>query len=140
MAEAIMQDLIDQAGLEDQIQVDSAGIISYHSGEMADARARQILADNGIDYLGEARKISDADFEADYLIGMTQDHIDELGWAKPKSVHPKIHLLLDFVEGIDESEIPDPYYSGDFGYVYGLIEAGCKGLLKEIVKEYRLGI
>jgi len=138
MAEAVMQDLVEKAGLSDQIEVDSAGIISYHSGELADPRARRVLADHDIDYLGDARKITEEDFEADYLIGMSKEHVDELGWAKPRGTQPKIHLLLEFADDAFGQEVEDPYYAGGFDKTYELVEAGCKGLLEHIIQEHHL--
>lgn len=137
MAEAIMRQKVEEAELSDKISVDSAGIISYHSGEMADPRARQELADNGIEYIGDARQVNDEDFEAEYLIAMTQEHIDELGWSKPRWSKATIKLLLDFAD-LTTKEVPDPYYQGGFDYVYGLINKGCDGLLEYLIKEHQL--
>ena len=39
-AEEIMRTYIKRAGLEKEIEVDSAGISSYHQGELADDRMR----------------------------------------------------------------------------------------------------
>ena len=39
-AEAVMKKLVADAGLEREVEVDSAGLIAYHEGEQADARMR----------------------------------------------------------------------------------------------------
>jgi protein-tyrosine phosphatase len=39
---------------------------------------------------------------------------------------------LDFAEETAEQDVPDPYYSGNFEYVYQLVKDGCRGLLKKI--------
>ena len=43
--------------------------------------------------------------------------------------YPRLYRLLDFAEGSDVSDVPDPYYTGNFEYVYELVEEGCRGLL-----------
>lgn len=138
MAEAIMSDLVAKAGLSDQIEVDSAGMIGYHSEEMADPRARQELAEHDIEYYGSARQVIDEDFEAEYLIGMTQSHVEELNHRKPKWSNAQIHLLLDYADEVDRSEVPDPYYVGGFDAVYNLIEKGCRGFLDYLIQAHQL--
>ena len=39
-AEGVMKHLVSEAGLEDQFVIDSAGILSYHQGELPDSRMR----------------------------------------------------------------------------------------------------
>ena len=39
-AEEVMRTLIKKKGLEHEIEVDSAGILSYHRGELPDSRMR----------------------------------------------------------------------------------------------------
>lgn len=39
-AEAIMKKLVQDAGLESRIDIDSAGILGYHEGELPDSRMR----------------------------------------------------------------------------------------------------
>ena len=39
-AEAVMKHLVKEAGLEREFEIDSAGILSYHRGELPDPRMR----------------------------------------------------------------------------------------------------
>lgn len=50
-AEEIMRTYIKRAGLEKEIEVDSAGISSYHQGELADDRIVHMLFAGGITLL-----------------------------------------------------------------------------------------
>lgn len=60
-AEAVMKKLVHDAGLDDRIKVDSAGIIGYHAGEKADPRMRSHAARRDISWIRSpvryARKI-----------------------------------------------------------------------------------
>ena len=40
LAEGIMQTYLEREGLNNTIKVDSAGILSYHQGELPDSRMR----------------------------------------------------------------------------------------------------
>ncbi|MEJ2705362.1 MAG: low molecular weight phosphotyrosine protein phosphatase, partial [Sedimentisphaerales bacterium] len=140
MAEAVFQHLVDQAGLSDQIEVDSAGTNAVNRGGPAHPGTRDVLHRRGIAYEGRARQVSLADVdEADYLIAMDYENLDTLKRATwPRDLNGKLHLLLDFAPEISTHEVPDPICDGKFENVYSLVEAGCRGLLDHIRAEHNL--
>ena len=48
---------------------------------------------------------------------------------------PRLYRLLDFAKQTDARDVPDPYYSGNFEYVYQLVKDGSGGLLEHIRAE-----
>ena len=132
MAEAIFQKLVDDAGLGDRLTVDSAGTGAWHVGEPAHRDTRRVLAEHSIEYRGRSRQIVADDLAADetYIIAMDRSNVDQL--YRRLGDHPNVHRLLDFATAHDEQDVPDPYYSGNFDYVYELVEDGCRGLLAAI--------
>jgi protein-tyrosine phosphatase len=131
MAEAVFQRMIDEEGLGDKIEVDSAGTGSWHVGEMAHRGTRRVLEEHGIPYSGRARQIARDDLSPNtYIIAMAQSNIDELG--RRFGDHPRLFRLLEFAEDAEALDVPDPYYTGNFEYVYQLVEEGCRGLLEYI--------
>ncbi len=132
MAEAVFQRLVEEAGLADKVQVDSAGTSAYHVGEPAHPGTQRVLAHHGIQYGGRARQLAGSDVAGDrvYLIAMDSDNATELrrrfGDAAP------VHRLLDFADHTAARDVPDPYYSDNFDYVYRLVEDGCLGLLDAV--------
>jgi protein-tyrosine phosphatase len=131
MAEAIFQKLVDDAGLGDQIYVDSAGTGSWHVGEKAHNGTRHVLQQHGIPYNGRARQVNAIDMDPqNYIIAMDQSNLSDL--KRRFGNHPRLHRLLDFATHTHEREVPDPYYTGNFEYVYRLVEDGCQGLLAHI--------
>ncbi len=132
MAEAVFQRMVDNAGLSDKIQVDSAGTSSYHVGERAHPGTRRVLSHHGITYDGRARQIrpDDAANGAMYLIGMDAENVEAL--REHYGDQPHIHRLLDFASNTPVHDVPDPYYSDNFDYVYRLVDDGCRGLLAAI--------
>ena len=132
MAEAVFQKLIDENGLSEQVLVDSAGTSAYHIGERAHPGTRRVLARSGIPYDGRARQIGAADVSgtSTYLIAMDGDNVDDL--RRRFGDLPNLHRLLEFAGQTSVRDVPDPYYSDNFDYVYRLIDDGCRGLLATI--------
>ncbi len=131
MAEGVFRHMVEEAGLSDKIQVDSAGTSSWHIGETAHRGTRDILAKHGIQYQGRARRVRSDDYkDANYVIAMDRSNLADLRSYQPD--HPKMYLLLDFANQVDRKDVPDPYYNGNFEEVYQLVEAGCSGLLEAI--------
>ena len=56
-AEEIMRTLVKKAGLEHEIEVDSAGILSYHEGELPDSRMRMHASRRGYDLTHRSRPV-----------------------------------------------------------------------------------
>ena len=58
-AEEVMRTLIRKEGLEREIEVDSAGILSYHQGELPDSRMRTVsythLTGSGFGYVSQQK-------------------------------------------------------------------------------------
>jgi protein-tyrosine phosphatase len=132
MAEAVFQQMVDDAGLADQITVDSAGTGSWHVGEAAHSGTRRVLAQHGIAYEGHARQVRAAEVADDltYVVAMDDSNLREL--RRRFGDVPNLYRLLDFARDTNERNVPDPYYEGNFEYVYGLVEDGCRGLLATI--------
>jgi protein-tyrosine phosphatase len=133
MAEAVFQHLVNEAGLADWIVVDSAGTGDWHVGEPAHSGTRRVLAQRGIAYNGRARQVGARDMsEHTYIVGMDESNLKEL--RRRFGNHPRLYRLLDFAGpgAAGVRDVPDPYYTGAFDYVYELVEEGCRGLLAMI--------
>jgi protein-tyrosine phosphatase len=128
MAEAVFQKMVDNAGLSSDVRVDSAGTGSWHVGERAHEGTRRVLRQHHIDYSGRARQITDGDVDGKtYIIAMSEANVND--FRRRFGDYDRLYRLLDFVEGSNVRDVPDPYYTGNFEYVYELVEKGCRGLL-----------
>ena len=132
MAEGIFQQMVDDAGLSEQFEVDSAGTSSWHIGERAHSGTRRILATNGITYHGRARRVNPSDMAEDntYVIAMDESNMYDL--RAQYGDHPRLYRLLDFATNSPVLDVPDPYYNGNFEQVYELVKDGCRGLFLTI--------
>jgi len=139
MAEAIFQQLVDDAGLNEQIRVDSAGTGNWHVGEPAHRGTRRVLTQHGINYVGRARHVNAAEVGAasTYVVAMDDSNLRDL--RRRFGDLPNLVRLLDFAQKTAERNVPDPYYEGNFDYVYRLVDDGCRGLLAAIVAQEQLG-
>ena len=121
-AEGVMKHLIEQAGREDEFVIDSAGILSYHQGELPDSRMCAHAARRGYNLTHRSRPVRTDDFyNFDLIIGMDE-------WKK-------IHRMTEYCTKFTHADhVPDPYYGGaeGFEYVLDVLEDACAGLLEAI--------
>ncbi len=139
MAETIMKKYVTDEKLENFIEIDSAGLESYHQNEKADSRMRAHASIRGYNITSISRKIKDSDWEYfDMIICMDDQNIRSLNLRAPsEETKTKISRATNFCqEYYLESNIPDPYYGGDqgFQYVIDLLEDACQGILLDIKK------
>ena len=131
-AEATMRRLVAEAGLADEVEVDSAGTGGWHLGEPPDERATQAAARRGIELKGAARAVARWDFDAnDILVAMDRSNRDDLlALAPSEEGRAKVRLLLTG----PERDVPDPYYGGSDGFdrVLDVVDEGCRVLLEEL--------
>ncbi len=134
MAEAICRDLVRKEGLEDKIFIDSAGTGDWHIGKSPHEGTQKILTEHSIDFSGQtARQVKVEDlYSFQYIIGMDVSNIGQLHKIAGMNKVGKIARLLDFVPDGKISDVPDPYYTGNFLEVYELVRNGCHHLLDEI--------
>src|SRR5690625_1058991 len=135
MAEAVFRHRVQQEGLENEIEVDSAGTALWHSGKPPHEGTREKLDEFGISYDGmTARQIRQDDFERfQYVIVMDDDNLNNLKVEYNIPENIVVKKLLDFLEDSPETNVPDPYYTGDFQETYELVTAATEALLREIV-------
>src|SRR6476661_11226118 len=78
-AEGVFASLLQQEGLEGEIEIDSAGTGGWHAGDPPDARATATARRRGIVLEGAARQVRPADFDRfDLLVAMDRDNRDDL--------------------------------------------------------------
>ena len=136
-AEGMMRRLVEEAGRGEEFVIDSAGILSYHRGELPDSRMRAHAARRGYDLTHRSRPVCTDDFyRFDLIIGMDDCNIEDLKERAPSVAEwAKIHRMTDFCTKFAYADhVPDPYYGGaeGFEYVLDLLEDACAGLLLQI--------
>lgn len=138
-AHGVFQRRVDQAGLADLIEVDSAGTAAYHVGNSPDPRSTAAAKLRGYDLSPlRARQAVVKDFDQyDYILAMDHSNLSNLQRLQPGHFRGHLGLFLEFADQFDEVEVPDPYYGGDegFSHVLDLVEAASEGLLMQLRQE-----
>lgn len=130
MAEMIFKDLVRKRGLESYFAISSAGISDEEEGNDIYPPAKRKLLEKEIPIeKRRARKITQEDItNYDLIIVMEkyqQDRILKNYFVKEQS---KIRCL-------NEKDVDDPWYRGNFEEAFQEISVGCEKLLKELEKK-----
>jgi protein-tyrosine phosphatase len=140
-AEGVMRSLVEREGLQDSIELDSAGTSAEHRGSPPDRRASAVARTRGIVLDGHARKVADEDFEDfDLLLAMDSANMRALIQRAPgEAERAKVRMLREFdpagaEAGERDLDVPDPYYGGERGFedVFDMVQSACEGLLAQI--------
>lgn len=135
-AEEIMRTILQREGLDKAIEVDSAGLISYHQGEQADPRMRAHASRRGYHITHLSRPIRTTDFyDFDLIIGMDDSNTSRLRELAPGiEEEDKVHRMTEFCINSIADHVPDPYYSGAQGFenVIDILEDACNGLINHL--------
>ena len=127
MAEFIMKDLCEQAGIS--MEIASAATSTEEIGNPVYPPARKKLAEHGISCQGHAaRQLTKQDYKHyDLLIGMDHANLRNMTRICGGDPQKKLHLLMDYTDR--PGEVADPWYTGDFQRTYEDISLGCQALL-----------
>ena len=132
MAEFVMKDLVEKAGLEKKFHIESAATSTEEIGNPVYPPARRKLAEHGIDCAGKtARQLKRDDYERfDLLIGMDRANLRNMTRICGGDRLGKLRLLMEYA-GQPDREVADPWYTGDFEATWRDVAAGCRGLLEQ---------
>jgi protein-tyrosine phosphatase len=138
-AEGVMTQLVADAGLQSNIELDSAGTGNWHVGEPPDARATEAARGRGIALESVARQVRVEDFEHfDLILAMDRSNERALQQLAPDaSSREKVRLLREFdpaSAGLEDLDVPDPYYDSQRGFdiVLDQVQGACAGLLERV--------
>ena len=135
MAEAIMRQRLKERGISDVI-VHSRGTGRWNLGEPPHQGTQKILKQHHIPFDGIVSELFEPDDDFDYIIAMDQSNVDNI-----KSINPnlkgQLFKLLEF-SNMEETDVPDPYYTYNFEGVYDMVQSSCDNLIDFIVKDTNL--
>ncbi len=127
MAEFVMKDMVEKAGLSRNFQIASAAASREELGNPVYPPARRELARHGLGCEGKtARQITQQDLEEyDYIYYMDSYNQRRLG-----RMFPQYDRFLPFLD----RDVADPWFSGDFAQTWEDICQGCARILEELKK------
>ncbi len=139
LAEGVMKKMCADRNLD--WEIDSAGLIGYHKGELPDPRMMTTAERHGYKLTHRSRPIVSEDFtKFDLIIGMSAYINDRILRDTPHSMadRRKVRNIAEyFVNTKDYDEVPDPYCGTmrDFELAVRLIEDACVGILDAVTHQ-----
>ena len=136
MAEFVMKDMLQKNRLTHLAEVASAATSSYEIGNPVHPGTREKLSQHRISCKGKtARQLTRADYEAyDLIIGMDGGNMRDMLRIFGGDPEQKLHKLLSFCG--DDSDVADPWYTGDFEATWRDVNRGCRALLDKLQNEH----
>ena len=133
MAEFVMKDLVEKAGLAQQFLIESAATSTEEIGNSVYPPARRKLAEHGISCQGKtARQMTRLDYgRYDLLIGMDSWNIRNMRAISGGDPEGKIRMLMDYTNR--PGDVADPWYTGDFEATWRDVLEGCEALLSQLM-------
>ena len=137
MAEAMFRQMVQKAGLSNQIQIDSAATSSEEEGNPPHPGAQKTMRQHGLDPTGlVSRPITTADFHsADYIICMDRMNKESLLRMAPPEDQRKIFRAYEIIPGKGDTVIPDPWYTHRFEDTYQSLAEVLPRWLSKFQKE-----
>ena len=146
MGEFILRELLEEAGLGDRVEVDSAGTSAWEVGNPADRRTLEVLRRNGHPDVGGADHVA-RQFEhtwlddRDLVLAADAGHLDDLRrMASTQEQRSRIRLFREFdpeAVAAGELDMDDPWY-GDgaaFDQTYAEVTAAAAGVVEHVRAE-----
>ena len=129
MAEFVMKDLVDKAGLSDQFEIASAATSTEEIGNPPHHGTVAKLREVGIPVVAHrARQVRRAEYgDWDHIVYMDAENARDLRRIFGDDPDGKITRMLDWTER--PGDVADPWYTGDFEATWRDVLAGCRGLL-----------
>ncbi|MPY10189.1 low molecular weight protein-tyrosine-phosphatase [Arthrobacter bussei] len=149
MAELMLAHAFAEAGMANDVVVDSAGTTDWESGRPIDERAAAKLTELGIEsHLHRARRFETAWYrERDLILALDLDHYRELRSEAPDDAsRDRIHLLREFDPSTTDTDLEDlgiydPWYgdSSDFEATWGMVDGAVEGVVRFVRQELDAG-
>lgn len=145
MAEVVLREELERAGLSGRVEVDSAGTGDWHLGSPMESRARAELSRRGYHSAGHrARQFGPSWFgDYDLVAAMDRGNLDRLRLMAPDpQAAERTAAFLSFDParngqgGGHDLEVPDPYGGGPEGYALALdlIQPAARGLAAQLAE------
>lgn len=135
MADVILRELLDTAGLTARVEVTSCGTGDWHLGHPMDPRAAARLEAAGYDPSAHRARQFDASWLGrDLVLAMDAENLRDVTEGRGASDRVRMFRSFDPLAAPAHLDVPDPYAGGQEGFVevIGIVERSCRQLLAEL--------
>lgn len=137
MAQVVLADRLDSAGLSDRVTLTSSGTGGWHAGNAMDPRAADVLTERGYDASRHrARQLTRRDLaQADLVLVMDGDNLAGV-LQLDRDAEDRVRLFRDH-DPSGPGDVPDPYYGGPdgFGEVLAMVERTADAVVASLQHE-----
>lgn len=141
IGEVVLTAKVARAGLDDRVEVVSAGTGHWHIGDPMDRRAATVLAAAGYD--GSAHRAVQFEphwhDEYDLVLAMDGSNHEDLTDLTEDGSTERLRMFRDFDPRATphDRDVPDPYYGGDDGFthVLAVIERTSDAIVSVLERE-----
>lgn len=135
MAEFVFKDLVKKQGLENRFEIASAATSTEEIGSGVHWGTKNKLKAVGISTKGKyAVQITKEDYEYyDLIVLMDENNKRNIKRIVGEDSLGKIHKMMEYAGS--NSDVADPWYTGNFDVTYDNILQSSKALLKFLTKE-----
>ncbi|MEM6782494.1 MAG: low molecular weight protein-tyrosine-phosphatase [Bacteroidota bacterium] len=143
LAEGVFRHHVDQAGLTDRFEIDSAGTGRWHVGEPPDPRMRSTARERGLsldDQRGRQAQGSDLRYY-DHIFTMDRSNLHDVLFLDPQGANSyRVRLFREFDPDPEDYQVPDPYSGQQEGFdlVFDIVDRTSAVILGKLVKAYQL--
>jgi len=119
-ADVVLDERVRDAGLAEQVVVESCGTGDWHVGEPMDPRTARVLRAGGYDPSSHrARQFGPTWFDHDLILTMDRHNHSEVLRLLPADRHDRVRLFRSFDPAVTDAavpDLPDPWYGGPQGF------------------------
>ncbi|MCB0319368.1 MAG: low molecular weight phosphotyrosine protein phosphatase [Bdellovibrionales bacterium] len=139
LAEGVFRQRVEEAGLSENISIDSCGTGSWHIGKPPHRESQKVALKHGIDISNQrARQLQVGDAQAFHLlVAMDRENREDILAVCGKDAH--VECLRYYDSDQSALDVPDPYYGGPEGFqeVFDIIDRCATNLLKAIQEKQK---
>lgn len=139
-AEGVFQHLVEEEGLADFFEIDSAGTSAYHEGESANSNSQRTANKHGVTLHSKARRLRSSDLDHyDLILAMDDNNYANILRLASERHEDNIGRMRDFDPRPGNGQVPDPYAGGIDGFekVFEIVKRSCRELLNELKPHIR---
>lgn len=116
MADVVLSELVDRAGLSAAVEVTSSGTGGWHVGGPMDTRAAATLVAEDYDPSRHRARQLDAGWsDRDLVLAMDAANLADVRDLLGDEAGGRIRMFRDF-DPVGAGDVPDPYYGGPDGF------------------------
>jgi protein-tyrosine phosphatase len=122
IAWTVLSDKVARAGLDDRVEIGSAGTGGWHIGEPMDRRAAAVLIEHGYDGSAHRAEQFEAHWHDDYDLVLAMDESNHTDLSDLAQETGRLRMFRDFdpLATDADRDVPDPYFGGDDGFAHVL--------------------